>query len=165
MFGIWNKVSITILNKDLAFASVQETNENTEHARYHSWYGSVDFRDISRWLILWICIGCTKKYGFKSFSGQKAIVKAWTKKPFWTSSLSRNKYSLNLSLRIQCLLLGISRRRSKISLFHQQDHDETAAVWYCCGAGQGERSQSHLWIKSRWLILFLLDTGIWRKMT
>ena len=33
MFGIWNEVSINILNKDIALASVQETNEYTEHSK------------------------------------------------------------------------------------------------------------------------------------
>jgi len=33
MFGIWNEVSINIINKDVALASVQETNEYTEHGK------------------------------------------------------------------------------------------------------------------------------------
>ena len=32
MFGIWNEVSINILNKDVALASVQESNKYTEHS-------------------------------------------------------------------------------------------------------------------------------------
>ena len=78
LFGIWNKVSVNILSQDVALASVQETNEYTEHAKsnvYISTLVSNCTKMLMNWFVEFVS-GGPKTCGLKSRSGRKDIVKA-----------------------------------------------------------------------------------------